>query len=101
MLDDTVPIRIPSMIKKCESCGMPIGDKKELHGAGDLNNPYCKYCTDEKGRLLPKEVIRENMISHVMKIGMFKTRREAEFFVDNKMAAQPAWQKTAKKNKVL
>jgi hypothetical protein len=74
---------------QCQSCGMPM-EAPEDHGAGDINNPYCKYCTDEQGNLLPRETVKENIINfHIKTSG--KTREEAEIETDNLMAGMPAW----------
>lgn len=73
----------------CQSCGMPM-DKPEDHGGGDVNNPFCKYCTDEQGNLMPREQVRAKMIQfYIQKQG--KTQEEAEKATDQLMAAMPAW----------
>ena len=31
----------------CQSCGMPMGESKEMYGTnsdGSISNEYCKYC---------------------------------------------------------
>lgn len=76
-------------ILNCQSCGMPM-DKPEDHGGGDINNPFCKYCTDEKGNLMPREQVRAKMIQfYIEKQG--KPQEEAEKLTDQLMAAMPAW----------
>lgn len=64
-------------------------DKPEDHGGGQPTNPYCKYCTDEEGNLLPKGVVREKMIQFQMKLG--KSQDQAERETDELMARMPAW----------
>lgn len=77
-------------MNNCQSCGMPM-DKPEDHGGGRLDNPYCKYCTDIQGNLLPRETVRQNMIQfYTQKMG--KTPEEAGIEVDKIMATMPAWQ---------
>lgn len=78
------------MDKSCQSCGMPM-EKPEDHGAGDVNNPYCKYCTDAQGNLLPKEQVRQKMINFYNRT-MGQTIEQAAAEVDKIMARMPAWQ---------
>jgi hypothetical protein len=40
----------------CGSCGMPLV-KPEDFALGDPASVYCRFCTDEKGALLPFESI--------------------------------------------
>ncbi len=72
----------------CESCGMPMKEASE-HGGGEINNPYCKYCTTVDGKLKSREEVREVMIGLYVSKG--KTREEAEKVVDEHMARMPAW----------
>lgn len=65
-------------------------DKPETHGGGDANNPFCKYCTDEKGNLLPRETIQENMI-RLYKEKQGKSEEEAKRLTDEVMGKMPAW----------
>lgn len=74
----------------CESCGMLI-QKAEDHGAGDIENKYCKYCADEQGNLKSKEKIREGWINFSVKSENI-SREESEKKVDEEMAKMPAWQ---------
>jgi hypothetical protein len=68
---------------------MPM-DKPEDHGGGDVNNLYCRYCTDETGKLMPREQVRAKMIQfYVQKQG--KEQAEAEKLTDQLMANMPAW----------
>jgi putative zinc ribbon protein len=36
--------------KICESCGMPMKNIEDF-GGRELENKYCKYCTDNRGNL--------------------------------------------------
>jgi hypothetical protein len=65
-------------------------DKPEVHGGGDANNPFCKYCTDDQGNLLPKETVRTNMIQ-LYKDKQSKSQEEAEKLTDQLMNSMPAW----------
>lgn len=70
---------------------MPMNDAKQ-HGAGNPKNPYCIYCTDVKGRLKTRAVVRAGMISFFMKAK--KTdKKSAARFVDAYMRKMPAWKK--------
>src|SRR5260370_16878305 len=42
----------------CGSCGMPM-EKPEDFALGDVTQPYCSYCTDARGKLLPYEQVLE------------------------------------------
>ena len=42
----------------CGSCGMPM-EKPEDFALGDTTRPYCRYCTDSRGELLPYEKVLE------------------------------------------
>ncbi len=77
------------MEKACESCGMPMKTAEE-HGGGDINNLYCRYCTDAEGKLKSREEVREGMIQFYVK-SQGKPREEAEKFVDEQMRKMPAW----------
>lgn len=76
-------------VRVCESCGMSMPESKD-HGGGDVNNPFCVYCTDETGKLKSCAEIREGMINLFMS-RMGKPREEAEKFVDEQMNKLPAW----------
>lgn len=75
----------------CQSCGMPMAQDSD-HGGGRLENPYCKYCTDESGNLKTKEEVREGMINFQMQQSPGKTREEVAAEVDQHMSTMPTWQ---------
>lgn len=59
-------------------------------GGGKTDNLYCHFCTDASGNLLPKEVVRQNMIQfYTQTVG--KTSEEATVETDKIMGAMPAW----------
>lgn len=73
----------------CQSCGMPMNAPADF-GAGKTDNLYCRYCTDATGNLLPKEVVRQNMIQfYTQTVG--KTPEEATVEVDKIMGTMMAW----------
>lgn len=47
----------------CGSCGMPL-EKPEDFALGDVTRPYCRYCTDASGELLPYEKVLETNASY-------------------------------------
>lgn len=73
----------------CQSCGLPMMIDAD-HGGGRIDNPNCRYCTDESGNLKSKEEIREGMINLYMQ-SFGKPREEAEKEVDARMSEMPAW----------
>ncbi|MEW6748214.1 MAG: zinc ribbon domain-containing protein [Candidatus Micrarchaeota archaeon] len=77
-------------VKKCESCGMPLLKTSDFGGM-DQKNRYCKHCTYEDGMLKPRHEVREGMVLFYMKMKR-RERKEAEEYVDEVMAGQPAWQ---------
>jgi len=65
-------------------------DKLEDHGGVDANNPFCKYCTDDQGNLLPKDQVRAKMIQFYIQ-KQSKTQEEAEKLTDQLMSSMAAW----------
>jgi len=49
----------------CEACGMPMLSPED-HGAGDVNNPRCKYCTNPDGSNKPYEEVYEGVVQAYM-----------------------------------
>ena len=70
---------------------MPMKDAS-MHGGKDIKNPYCKYCTDEKGKLRGREDVRKGWINAAMKMDGI-SREEATKKVDAAMKKMPAWKK--------
>lgn len=77
-------------LKKCESCGMMMTRPSDFGGRNQKNR-YCSECTYDNGQLRPRFEIREKMVLFYMKAKSFE-RRDAEQFVDEMMARNPAWQ---------
>ncbi len=40
----------------CGSCGMPLTNPEDF-ALGDVNSDHCKFCVDDKGKLLPFDSI--------------------------------------------
>jgi hypothetical protein len=60
-------------------------------GGGDMKNPYCSFCTDKQGNLLPKEQVQSNLSKFYLKQGVCK--EEAERKALELMHSAPAWRK--------
>lgn len=74
----------PIQMTSCQSCGMPLADAKP----GEM---YCKYCTDDQGRLKPYEAVLEGTIQGYF-MGMKKMpRTEAEQAAKELLLTMPAW----------
>ena len=75
--------------KFCESCGMPLREKKDF-GGGKIDNKHCVYCSDEKGDLLPYETVLGNMTAFIMNTsGLSKDK--AYLTAKENMSKMPAW----------
>jgi len=73
----------------CGSCGMPM-EKPEDHALGDETQQYCRWCTDERGMLLPYEsVLAMNAESYVRSQGV--TPEAARRLAAAMLADMPAW----------
>ena len=73
----------------CGSCGMPM-EKPEDYALGDVTRPYCRYCTDARGELLPYEkVLETNVGFYVESQGV--TRAAAITMARAMLADMPAW----------
>ena len=73
----------------CGSCGMPM-EKPEDFALGDVTQPYCSYCTDARGKLLPYEqVLETNAQSYEATQGV--TPEAAKRLAQALLADMPAW----------
>lgn len=75
--------------KICQSCGMPMKEKTDF-GGGDIDNKYCKYCTDEKGELKDFTTKLEETINFVA-TRMNVDKSVAKKIAQENMAKMPAW----------
>ena len=76
-------------LMKCESCGMMMASPSDF-GGKKAGNKYCRHCSYPDGGLRPRYEVNENMILYYMK-SKRKDRAEAERYVEEIMAACPAW----------
>jgi hypothetical protein len=74
---------------ECESCGMAM-TKAEHFSKQNMDSKYCVYCTDDDGKLLSKNVVRESIIQYWMQRDGI-SQKEAEDQIDSFMQNQPAW----------
>jgi hypothetical protein len=77
----------------CGSCGFPM-EKPEDFALGDPSQPYCRYCTDAAGALLPYEtVLAVNARHYVTTQGV--SPQAAQIMAAALLAAMPAWRDRA------
>ena len=74
----------------CHSCGIPIGMQvgdQTITARGD----YCNYCTDEQGKLFPKEFVQKGIAEWLASWGPkdknIDFMKRAEYY----LMAMPAW----------
>ncbi|MFI5399986.1 MAG: zinc ribbon domain-containing protein [SAR324 cluster bacterium] len=80
---------MPEKCPACGSCGMPL-ERPEDFALGDTTQPYCRSCTDAKGRLLPYEKVLElNAHYYVQSQGV--TPDAAVRMARALLADMPAW----------
>jgi hypothetical protein len=73
----------------CGSCGMPM-ERPEDHALGDVNQQYCRFCTDEQGRLLPYEQVLDTNAEYYVK-SQGVTPEAAQRLAAALLADMPAW----------
>ena len=73
----------------CASCGMPL-EKKEDFALSDSKQAYCRYCTDDKGKLLPfDKILKMNTDYYVQSQGI--TPEAAAKMAKDLLKTLPAW----------
>lgn len=75
--------------ESCTSCGMPMENAEDF-ALGDKASPFCRYCTDPVGKLLPFEKILSSNAAY------YKESQGLSDSAAMKMATdllknQPAW----------
>jgi hypothetical protein len=68
---------------------MPMKDADDF-ALKNLESAYCKYCTDEKGKLLPFEKILKSNTSYYME-SQGITEQAALKMARDLLTSQPAW----------
>ena len=75
--------------KSCASCGMPL-EKPEDCAMSNPAHDFCKYCTDERGSLLPFDKIL-TMNANYMVESQGVTSEAAIKMAKDLLKTQPAW----------
>lgn len=75
----------------CGSCGMPLETPAD-HALGDVTSEYCRFCTDEQGRLLPYERVLAITAEHLV-TSQGITAEAAQHLAEGLLADMPAWRK--------
>lgn len=78
-----------SKCKSCSSCGMPM-EKLEDFALKNSASDYCKYCTDEHGKLLSWEKILKANADY-FKESQGITETASIKMATDLLRAQPAW----------
>jgi hypothetical protein len=69
-------------------------EKEEDFALGDPSQPYCRYCTDARGALLPYESVLETNARHYIE-SQGVSPEAAEGMAAALLASQPAWRDRA------
>lgn len=75
------------MAEFCHSCTAPLS-APNFKGPSEI---YCKYCTDDKGNLKPREWVREGISQWFLSWQPGITKEIALKRADVFMQAMPAW----------
>ncbi|MBN2226405.1 MAG: hypothetical protein JW763_03480 [candidate division Zixibacteria bacterium] len=75
------------MNRFCHSCTAPL-DMPDFKGPAEN---YCKYCTDDQGRLKPREVVRQGVAEWFKGWQPNLDDTTALARADHFMRAMPAW----------
>jgi hypothetical protein len=73
------------MNRFCQSCGMPIPETGK--------SAYCQYCTDDKGKLKPREAVREGIAAWLKQLSPDDGKADFMKRADSYLNAMPAWAK--------
>ncbi len=77
----------------CESCGMPMPNPED-HGANDVSNPRCKFCTHADGTFKTYEEVFEGAVQALMAgtvPGLGELSREEAEKHAHGIDSMPAW----------
>ena len=80
---------MPEKCISCGSCGMPM-EKPEDFALGDVTQPYCSYCTDARGKLLPYEQVLD-INARIYEQSQGVTAEAAKRLAQALLADKPAW----------
>jgi hypothetical protein len=79
--------------KICESCAMPM-HKPEDFGGQNIQNKYCRHCTDASGNLKPYEEKVEDFKNLLMKTNDLG-EEQAYQMAKESLHQMPAWKSYA------
>ena len=71
------------MNRFCQSCGMPLPDKGSA--------AYCQYCTDDKGKLKPREAVAEGIAAWLEQFSPNDGKVDFKKRAESYLKAMPAW----------
>ena len=75
--------------ESCNSCGMPLENKDDF-AMGDTSSTFCKYCVDDKGKLLSYDtILKNNAAYYVESQGI--TELAAQKMAKDLLITMPAW----------
>ncbi|MBN2007738.1 hypothetical protein JW960_00165 [candidate division KSB1 bacterium] len=69
----------------CQSCGMPISEETKGH------DPFCKYCSDETGKLYPREMVQKGISEWLKQFTPHAESIDLMKRADHYLNAMPAW----------
>jgi len=75
--------------ESCNSCGMPMQNLEDF-ALGDTSSTYCKYCVDQKGKLLPYDTILKNNAEYYVE-SQGLTEQAAVKMAKDLLKSMPAW----------
>lgn len=71
----------------CHACGAPL-DVPGFAGTSDI---YCRHCTDDEGKLFPREAVQEGIAQWFLQWQPDIDEDQALTRADLYMRAMPAW----------
>jgi hypothetical protein len=75
--------------KKCESCGMTMANIEDF-GGKNSESKYCKYCTDNQGKLKSYAEKVDDFKNLILKTNDFG-EEQAEKIAKERLKQFPAW----------
>lgn len=76
--------------KSCHSCGFPM-EKQEDFSQSNVHSLFCRYCTDDEGKLLPFEKILGGTVHHLIEFQGIAEDAAHKMALDL-LSTMPAWQ---------
>jgi hypothetical protein len=75
------------MNKFCNSCGMPLSGEQGKY----IRGPFCIYCSDENGKLYPREIVQKGIAEWLKQISPENASADYMKRAGYYMKAMPAW----------